>query len=301
MSLSFLSVYGEEELSHIYSLLGAEEKPTLEFWKRHLRDYSLEKPCLTFTVEEIVSSFTIDGLIPGFFEKSITELLKQKDIYDTDDISKESSADLVTYLFSTLWSTVFDKSVDWKSKRLCSANLLNELRGYITSYAVTIPSRHLCFSRKNIPGFQYNFLVFLEASVNQILDLNTRQIWLRWIQHLSVDEMNTIISKLVADKVLVCNEKVIKVLPSPNDSSVLHNLEAATANLDIHTTLHSISCRLGETGKKIQDYTKSAILAKSRSDVQSALMFLKLKKNAESTQRSLLQAQYNLEECLQVM
>lgn len=302
MSLSFLNSYNEEQLSHFFSLRGADEKATLEFWKRNLRQYCLENGKFCFTIDDVISSFTVDGLVPGYFDKSLVHLLKEKSVIDKEELKKESNVNLVTYMFSSLWSSVFENSLDLSSKSLFSASILNEIESHIVKHANALNIKERAFLRFPIQGFKYNFQCFLEEAMEQISDLSIRPLWSSWVKQISAEELDTLLSALARNKVVIFDDKVIKVLGhiERNLPSNEIEIQAAAAFLDVRKTLHSIAKRIAELQEQSQKYTKSAISAKSRSDVSSALMFLKLKKNTESTLQRLLQAQYNLEECLQV-
>lgn len=298
---SFLAQFSEDELSHIYSLREVDQKSTLEFWVKAIHIFCLENGKLGFTMQDVTTAFAVDGLLPGFFDKSLVELLKQGHIINISELQNEPrSNDIISTLFSSLWSTVFEKEVDLTSKSFLSSSLWDEFIAAIVSHARKLPVRDLGLSRLAIPGFPFTFFNFLETAISDIADDAKRQSWSSWLRKLSIVDLENIILKMARSGLAIADEKLVRIIVSTGDSSSKTMTDVSTAFIELRITIHDISRRLNDLHEKIQSYTQTAISAKARSDTPTALMYLKLRKNAESTQQRLLQAQYSLEECLQV-
>lgn len=298
---SFLAQFNEDELSHMYSLREADQKSTLEFWVKAIHLFSLENGKLSFTMQDVITAFTVDGLLPGFFDKSLVELLKQGYVINLSELQNEPrSNDILSTIFSSLWSTVFEKEVDLSSKSFLSSSLWDEFIATVLSHAGKLPTRDLGLSRLAIPGFQFTFFNFLENAISDIADDEKKQSWLSWLRKLSTADLDNIILKMTRSGMAIADDKLVRIVVSATDSSTKTATEVSTAFIELRITVHDISRRLNDLHEKIRSYTQTAISAKARADTPTALMYLKLRKNAESTQQKLLQAQYSLEECLQV-
>lgn len=296
MNENTLSKLGEEDLSYLFSLRAVTESATLDFWIENLFKYSLESGKLVLSVEEIISAFTRDGIVPGFFDQTAKELTKQKHLSILEDMIDDTKSDLVTYLISSLWSAVFDEKKNSSNQKLISTQLVDQIESFVCSYAKNLPPKDLGFSKNTIVGFDYNFKDFLEKACS-CSTVNDAALWISWVQQLNDSDIGNLVSLMTKRGILISDEKSIKVITDASNPST-NNVSGAF--LDIRLSLHDISRRLILLNKKIDSYTHNAVSAKARSDSSTALMYLKLRKNSQSTQQRLLQAQYSLEECLQV-
>lgn len=298
---SFLAQFSEDELSHIYSLREADQKSTLDFWVKAIHVFCIESGKLCFTMQDVTTAFTVDGLLPGFFDKSLVELLKQGYITNISELQIETrSNDIISTLFSTLWSSVFEKEVDYSSKSFLSSSLWDDFISIVLSHARKLSARDLGLSRIAIPGFPFTFANFLENAVSDIADEAKKQSWLTWLRKLSIPDLDNIILKMTRSGLAIADDKLVRITVPVSGSSSKTSTEVSTAFIELRITIHDISRRLNDLHDKIRSYTQTALSAKARSDTSTALMYLKLRKNAESTQKRLLEAQYSLEECLQV-
>lgn len=287
----------DDSLANLYSLRGAEELSTLQFWKRSLHAYCLSKKKLVFTASDIVTAFTVRGLVPAYFDKSLALLIKGKNVIDSQELLSSEPVNILSSMISALWTSVFD-TVKTDSRSLVCVSLLEEFELIIAGLAKGREKRDLVFTRSLSVCEEYDFRFVMKQTAMK----GSFGDWVTLIQQLSENDFNLLLCYLNRKGLVAFDDKVVQVLkPTAKGKSVPDAVsEADRAFLDIRLTIRNIDSRVEKLQKKCAEYTKKALAAKSRNDSTSALMYLKLRKTSEVTIQRLSQAHYNLEDCLQV-
>lgn len=275
----------QDRLIHLYSENAVTETETVDFWKRSIRNYCYYNGHVTVKVRQLISDFTIDGIVPSSLSACIDILISNGTLCYPEAISRSAVLSLaITFLPGQLaWigSSKIDSSI-------IVNELLKEMSSIISAHVNETPFDNIFI----IAGFESiaestTFTSLLQR-ISKVIKSKGSNAALCF-SNIQIEETKYLIDYLVKTKAAVVSpdKTLVKIVTNKSSNLIFSDIDMSKAQLK--QTIGKLERRIAQLEEKISDHHQKALSARPR-DQKTALFHLKLKISADKAREKAMGA-----------